>query len=91
MRSDGVLLGLTFQAEHQVAAWHRHDTDGQFKAVCSVPHGYEYSLFAVVYRENQNGSDYYLERMAERYLGGDPASSVFLDAALTYKATPSRL
>lgn len=88
VRSDGVLLGLTFQAEHQIAAWHRHDTDGQFKAVCSIPHGYEYSLFAVVYRKNANGAAYYLERMAERYLGGDPAHSVFLDASLTYEGEP---
>ena len=91
VRSDGVLLGLTFQAEHQIAAWHRHDTDGQFKAVCSVPHGYEYSLFAVVYRENEKGSAYYLERMAERYLGGDPAHSVFLDASLTYTGEPIKV
>lgn len=88
VRSDGALLGLTFQAEHQISAWHRHDTDGQFTAVCSVPHGYEYSLFAVVYRENAKGAAYYLERMAERYLGGDPSSSVFLDASLTYQGDP---
>lgn len=91
VRSDGLLLGLTFQAEHQIAAWHRHDTDGQFKAVCSVPHGYEYSLFAVVYRENEKGAAYYLERMAERYLGGDPAHSVFLDASLTYTGEPIKV
>ena len=81
VRSDGVLLGMTFQNEHQITAWHRHDTDGAFKAVCSVPHGYEYTLFAIIERDGV----YYLERMADRYLGGDPSRAVFLDCASTYE------
>jgi hypothetical protein len=80
VRSDGVLLGLTYQAEHQVAAWHRHDTQGQFRAVCSIPRGFEHSLFAVVERDGVH----YLERMAERYKGGNAAGAVFLDCALTH-------
>ena len=51
VRSDGALLGLTYQAEHQISAWHRHDTQGKFKAVCSIPNGFEHSLFAVVERD----------------------------------------
>ncbi|MDR1490600.1 MAG: hypothetical protein LBS65_09015 [Desulfovibrio sp.] len=86
VRDDGVLLGLTFQSEHQIAAWHRHDTQGLFKAVCAIPHGNEHSLFAVVER----GGVQYLERMAPRYLGGDPSRAVFLDCALTYEGEPSR-
>lgn len=84
VRSDGVLLGLTFQNEHQVAAWHRHDTEGAFKAVCSIPYRQEDSLFAVVER----GGGFFLERMAERYLGGDATEAVFLDSALTYSGPP---
>ncbi|CAK7067791.1 MAG: hypothetical protein DELT_01727 [Desulfovibrio sp.] len=99
VRSDGVLLGLTFQAEHQIAAWHRHDTQGKFTAVCSVPHGFEYSLFAIVERgverksgeSGAGGSRWHLERMAERYAGGDVAHAVFLDAARTFSGdTPVR-
>ncbi|MDR2800433.1 MAG: hypothetical protein LBB52_04095 [Desulfovibrio sp.] len=86
VRDDGVLLGLTFQSEHQIAAWHRHETQGAFRAVCAIPHGNEHSLFAVVER----GGVRYLERMAERYRGGDPARAVFLDCALTYEGEPSR-
>lgn len=81
VRSDGVLLGLTFQAEHQISAWHRHDTQGKFTSVCSVPHGEEHDLFSVILRDGK----YFLERMAERYLGGDPSRAVFLDCALTYE------
>lgn len=84
VRSDGVLLGMTFQAEHEVTAWHRHDTDGLFKAVCAVPQGYDDTLFAVVLREGKH----YLERMADRYLGGDASRAVFVDCALTYEGAP---
>lgn len=87
VRSDGVLLGLTFQAEHQISAWHRHDTQGNFRAVCSIPHGFEYSLFSVVERDGV----FYLERMAERYRGGDPAGAVFMDSALTYRGGPTKV
>lgn len=84
VREDGVLLGLTFQAEHQIAAWHKHTTQGRFKAVCAIPNGFEDALFAVVER---NGA-LYLERAAARYLSGDPTGAVFMDAALTYSGEP---
>lgn len=80
VREDGVLLGLTFQAEHQIAAWHKHITQGRFRAICAIPNGFEDALFAVVER---NGA-LYLERAAPRYLSGDPTGAVFLDASLTY-------
>jgi hypothetical protein len=86
VREDGVLLGLTFQAEHQIAAWHRHGTQGKFRAVCSTPGGFEHSLFAVVER----GGVFFLERMAARYRGGDPSRAVFLDCALTREGEAAR-
>jgi len=84
VRSDGALLGLTYQAEHQIAAWHQHDTQGSFRAICSMPHGFEFSLFAVVER----GGFFFLERAAERYLGGEASGAVFLDCSLTYRGQP---
>ncbi len=84
VREDGVLLGLTFQAEHQIAAWHKHTTQGRFKAVCALPNGFEDALFVVVER---NGA-LYLERAAALYLSGDPTGAVFMDAALTYSGEP---
>jgi hypothetical protein len=86
VRDDGVLLGLTFQNEHQVSAWHRHETRGRFEAVCAVPHGREHSLFAVVEREGA----YCLERMAERFRASEAARAVFLDCATTYSGEARR-
>jgi hypothetical protein len=80
VRSDGRLLGLTYQAEHEVIAWHQHDTKGQVLSVCSVPHGRIDALFVLVKR---NGK-YFMEIMSERFIKGDFSRSIFLDSALTY-------
>ncbi|MDR1684874.1 MAG: hypothetical protein LBR82_00255 [Desulfovibrio sp.] len=86
VREDGALLGLTFQNEHQVAAWHQHHTQGLFEAVCALPHGWEHSLFAVVERAGA----YYLERMAERFSAAEPEKAIYLDGAVTYEGEPKK-
>lgn len=80
VRTDGVLLGLTYQAEHDVFAWHRHDTAGRFLSVCSVPYGHDDDLFAVVERSGR----FFLERLAGQYISGDYSLAVYLDCALVY-------
>jgi hypothetical protein len=49
VREDGQLLSLTFE-RGQMNAWARHDTDGTFEAICSVPEGEEDAVYAVVKR-----------------------------------------
>lgn len=90
VRNDGGLLGFTFLADQQVYAWHRHDTDGAFESVASVPEGDEDVLYAIV-RRNINGvTRRYIERMASRqltkYASGDYAydRAFFVDCGLTY-------
>ena len=80
VRDDGILLGMTFQPEHEVFAWHRHDTQGQFRSVCSVATGQDDTLFVVVERFGA----YFLESMAPRF-GENVANGVFLDSALQYR------
>ncbi|MDR3361874.1 MAG: hypothetical protein LBO64_03400 [Desulfovibrio sp.] len=84
VRDDGVLLGLTFQAEHKIVAWHGHVTEGEFKAVCAVPNGYNHTLFACVKRDGV----FYLERMADKFFRDDREHAVFLDCSLTYDGLP---
>ena len=78
---DGSLLGMTFQPEHEVYAWHRHHTDGKFLCVCSVPGNDADTLFAVVRR----GDRHCLEVLAPRMRNQDVASSVHLDCAMQYR------
>lgn len=36
VRDDGLLLGLTYYREHDVTAWHQHNTNGKFENVASI-------------------------------------------------------
>ena len=85
VRDDGVLLGLTYQREHEVGAWHQHHTQGKFTAVACVPSGQDDAVFAVVQRDGV----YHLERMADVWTGGEStANCVFADAAVQYSGDP---
>lgn len=63
--SDGVLLGLTWMREHEIFAWHRHDTDGFYEDVCVLP-GDDYDdVFFVVRRQVNGKTVRYIEQFAE--------------------------
>ncbi len=86
---DGSLLGMTFQREHQVFAWHQHTTDGFVESLCVVPEGQEDALYLAVDRNDKDGgsdSDRVIERMAYR-LEDDPLQWIFLDSTETYDGT----
>jgi hypothetical protein len=83
VRSDGVLLGLTYVPEQQVYAWHQHDTDGFFESVCVVSEGLEDVLYAAVRRTVNGRSVRYIERLQTR-LFADQASAFFVDCGATY-------
>lgn len=34
--NDGQLIGMTYEREQQVVAWHRHETDGTFESVATI-------------------------------------------------------
>lgn len=85
VRSDGVLLGLTYLREHEVWGWHRHDTgDGDVvEDVCVVPEDGEDAVYLLVKRTIDGAQKRYVERMASRRVA-DIADAVFLDSALRY-------
>ena len=35
--ANGKLIGLTYLREHEVMAWHRHETAGKFLCCCAIP------------------------------------------------------
>lgn len=83
VRSDGVLLGLTYNRKQEIVAWHRHDTDGLIEDVCCIPEGSEHAVYLIVKR-TINGQDFrFMERMANRVYT-DIVDAVFLDAALSF-------
>jgi hypothetical protein len=93
VRNDGRLLSLTYVPDQDVQAWTRHDTQGLFKSVCSVPEGNVDAVYFLVERyipsnnpdptQPLGGWFWYLERMAERQ-GCCIFDAWFLDCALSY-------
>lgn len=87
VRSDGVLLGLTYQREHQVAGWHKHTTSGTFESVATISEDGRDAVYVVVKR-NINGSDVrYVERLEKRYTDSS-ADCFFVDSGLSYNGSP---
>lgn len=89
---DGVrsLIGLTYVKEHQVWAWHRHDTDGEPERICVVPEGNEDYLYVTVKRTINSQTKRYIERMYSRRIS-DIKDAVFMDSALTYDGRNTNL
>lgn len=86
VRSDGVLLGLTYIKEQAVWAWHRHDTDGFIENVCCVPEGNEDRLYLLVRRVINGATVRYVEELATRTFT-DGADAFFVDCGLSYDGT----
>lgn len=87
VREDGVLLGLTYIREHQIWAWHRHETDGEFESVASYREtdGTD-EVYFVVRRYIDGSYVRYIERLAERLPEDDIEQAFFVDCGLSLDA-----
>lgn len=59
VRNDGVLIGMSYERDQQIVAWHRHPTDGFVESVTVVKNDAFDELWLTVTR----GEDTYIERM----------------------------
>ena len=84
VRADGVLLGLTYLREHEVYAWHRHDTQGLFRSVAAIPGALEDEVYVIVEREQGGQTRYYVERFTAH------RDRAFLDCHLIYEGSPTQ-
>jgi len=50
IRSDGVLLGMTYERPEQVVAWHHHVTAGTFQSVAVIPNDCGHEIWVAVER-----------------------------------------
>ena len=97
VRNDGQLVGLTYQREQQVVAWHRHIFGGSFgsgNAVCesvaTIPtDDSEYQSWVIIKRTINGSTKRYIEYM-HRYDFDetDDTSFNFLDSQLSYDGSP---
>jgi hypothetical protein len=95
-RGDGILVGFTYNLEHEVFAWHRHPGDWviQDMAVIPSPDGGHEDLWLRVKRTINGADKYFIERMLPFF---DPAivtdlkTQPYLDCQATYDGGPATL
>jgi hypothetical protein len=88
VRSDGVLLGLTYYRPEDVVGWHRHLTGttgapGYFESVAVIPSGGQDQVWVAVRREINGSTVRYIEYFTPSEWD-DVTDGVYLDSALTY-------
>lgn len=88
VRSDGVLLGLTYMPGQNVRAWHQHITDGAFESCCCVREAGEEVLYVVVRRELGGRTVRTIERLESRKFATQ-ADAFHVDCGLTYRGAPT--
>lgn len=85
VRSDGVLLGMTYVPEQEVVGWHQHThgSAGTFESICQAYETTEDALYATVLRARPNGlanvREIHVLKMTEHR-----AARFYVDAGLTY-------
>jgi len=88
IRDDGVMLGLTYQREHQVWGWHQHNTQGSFESVASIAEDDRDAVY-VIAKRNIDGNDVrYVERMEKRE-SVNAEDCFYIDSGLTYDGAPA--
>lgn len=88
VRSDGVLLGVTYVPDNKVLGWHQHTTlGGFFESIAVVPEGADSALYAVVRRTINGRTVRYVERKRSR-LFATAADSFFVDSGATFNGSP---
>jgi hypothetical protein len=84
IRSDGVLVGLTYQKEHDVFGWHHHDTQGTFESVSTIKDTEGTNATYVIVKRSINGTTKrYVEKLHARDFT-DIVDAFFVDCGLSY-------
>lgn len=91
VRSDGILLGLTYLREEEIWGWHRHQTGaaGKFEDVCVVPEAGFDAVYVLVRRTIGGVFKRYIERLEPREIFDYAVDSFFVDSGLTYSGVPA--
>lgn len=95
VRSDGLLIGMTYRRDQDVIAWHRHPmNNGAVEDVEVIPDPQtgQAQVWLVVRRVIGGVSKRYIERMSAPHVPVseiDTTGFIFMDSALTYSGSPA--
>lgn len=93
VRSDGQLLGFTWNNEEQVRGWHRHRLGGsgivESVAVIPRPDGTGDQVWLAVRRTINGNTRRYVEYMEDPWVSGLQEDQFYVDSGLTYSGPPA--
>ncbi len=86
--NNGVLIGLSYEPENKVIAWHHHELKGAVEAITAIP-GIEFEkedeIWVIVKREIDGEEKRYLEVLMPGLLSGtEQIDAWFIDSGISY-------
>lgn len=90
VRSDGLLLALTYLFEQKVYGWSHIKTDGEFESICAVSEGNSDVVYAVVRRTVNDQEVRYIEKFSSIPETGTQQDCIMMDAAKIYSSNTAQ-
>lgn len=88
VRSDGILLGVTYMPSQKVWAWHPHDFDGALvESIAGIPEGTKDVLYLTLKRTIDGQTKRYIECL-DLQQETDLATAFHVDSGLFYSGSP---
>lgn len=86
VRSDGELLGLSYDPQNNTIAWHEHTMGGTgvVESIASIPSGSEDQVYLSVKRTINSVETRHIVYMKPIYFGADVTDAFYVDSGLTY-------
>lgn len=97
VRGDGSLIGMSYERDQEVVAWHRHSTDGDFESAATVYglNNADDEVWFAVKRTVNGQSKRYIERFKSDFRAAFDAEAKedwwYLDCAGRYEGVPANV
>jgi hypothetical protein len=89
VRTDGVLIGLSYDPQNQTIGWHTHPmgNSGFVESITAIPSGAEDQVYLSVKRTIDGSTVRHIVFMENIYFGTDVDDAFYVDSGLTYDST----
>lgn len=84
VHNDGSLTSFTYEREHEVWSWARHETIGKFQSVCGIPEDDDDRIYFITERIINGSTVQYIEVLETRVIDEDDIEySYHVDCGIT--------
>ena len=89
VRSDGTLVGLSYDPANNTIGWHQHPLGGTgtVESITAIPSGAEDQVYLSVKRTINSATVRHIVFMKPVYFGTDVSDAFYVDSGLTYDST----